>query len=123
MLLATFLVAYAVCDFLLTPLGGFETRPVAEVTGLGIATLGVLFVGLALDIVSLALLIRRSRLGASVAIVGALLYFPAALADQTGHFSALRRPAAIAGFELVQAVVALIVIALGIWTLRSRGPA
>jgi hypothetical protein len=117
-LLAVTLAAYIVCDILLTPPAGLETRPVSHVTGLGFAVLGLLFVGLALAIVSLVLLFRRSRRAPSVAIIAAVLYFPAVLAEQTGNFSSVHAPAAIETVELIQTVVALIVIGAGVWTLR-----
>lgn len=119
--LAFTLVVYVVLDILLTPLGRLETRPVAQVTVIGFVTLALLFAGLVLALFALTLLYRKSAQAALVAIVAAVLYFPAALADQTGLFSSLRPPAAIAGVELVQAVVALAVIGLGAWS-RRRSP-
>ncbi len=117
--LANTLVIYIVLDILLTPLGRLETRPVADVTSVGFATLGLLFAGLVLGILSVILLFRRSRRSAIVAIVAAVLYFPAALADQTGLFSSLRPPTAIANLELAQAVVAVLAIGFGFWALRT----
>src|SRR5437879_9880319 len=67
----------------------FETRPVSNVTTLGFATLGLLFVGLALNIVCLILLLRNYKRSPIFGIVGSVLYFPAAIADQTGLFSSL----------------------------------
>jgi hypothetical protein len=120
------LVVYAVGDVLLTPVAGFETRPVAQVTTLGFITLGLLFVGLVLAIISLVLLFRSSKRAPMLAIVAAVLYYPAVLAEQTGHFSSVHPPAAIERIELVQVVVALAVIAIGYWTLRksptNKGP-
>jgi len=78
------LAAYIVCDVLLTPPAGLETRDPAKVTGLGFAVLGVLFVGLALAIVALVLLFQRSRRAPVVAIVAAILYLPAFVAEQAG---------------------------------------
>ena len=118
-LLGPALIAYAVLDVLLTPLGRLETRPVAQVTVIGFVTLALLFVGLVLALFALTLLYRRSSRAAAVAIVAAVLYFPAVLADQTGLFSSLRPPAAIAGVELAQAVVAIIVVGLGAWMIRG----
>jgi hypothetical protein len=69
------------------------------VTGLGFAVLGLLFVGLA--------------------IVAAVLYLPAFVAEQAGLFSALRPPTAIERVEWVQAVVAIIAVGLGFWLGRS----
>ena len=91
----------------------------SHVTGLGFAVLGLLFVGLALAIVSLVLLFRRSRRAPSVAIIAAVLYFPAVLAEQTGNFSSVHAPAAIETVELIQAAVAMILVGVGIWTIRG----
>lgn len=91
----------------------------SHVTGIGFVVLGLLFVGLALAIVTLVLLIRRSPRAPSVAIVAAVLYFPAVLAEQTGNFSSVHAPPAIETVELIQTAVALIVVGVGIWA--SRG--
>jgi hypothetical protein len=118
--LAVTLAAYVVCDVLLTPPAGLETRPVSHVTGLGFVVLGLLFVGLALAIVSLVLVFRRSRRAPTIAIVAAVLYFPAVLAEQTGNFSSVHAPAAIETVELIQAAVALALMGVGTWTLRAE---
>lgn len=119
-ILAASLVAYVVCDILLTPPARLETRNPAYVTGVGIAALALLFVGLALAVIALVLLFRRSRQASRVAITAALLYFPAPLTEVTGHFSSLRPPTAIALLELIQAVIALVVVGVGIWAGRQR---
>jgi hypothetical protein len=118
-ILAVALAAYIVCDILLTPPAGLETRDPAKVTGLGYSVLGLLFIGLALAIVALVLLFRRSRRAPVVAIVAAVLYLPAFLAEQAGLFSALRPPIAIQRVELAQAIIAIIAIGLGYWLLRT----
>ncbi len=118
-ILAGTLVAYIICDVLLTPPAHLETRDPSHVTIVGIAALVLLFVGLALSVVALVLIFRGSRRSPVVAIVAALLYFPAPLTELTGHFSSLRPPTAIATLELVQAVVALVAIGAGLWTLRG----
>ena len=87
-------------------------------TGTGFATLGLLFLGLALAILALVLLFRRSRRSSLVAIIAAVLYLPAFLAEQTGHFSSLRPPIGIEWVEWVQAVVAVIAIWAAFWVLR-----
>jgi uncharacterized membrane protein (DUF2068 family) len=117
--LAVTLVAYIAFDILLTPVARLETRSASNITSLGLATLGLIFVGLALAIVSLVLLFRRSPRTPIVAIVAAALYFPCALADLTGNFSSDRQPVAIEVIELVQVVVALILVAAGFWMLRG----
>jgi hypothetical protein len=53
-------------------------------------------------------------------VIAGVLYFPVMLADQTGNFSSLRPPAAIAGIELVQAVMALAAIGVGLWILKRN---
>jgi hypothetical protein len=113
---------YIVCDVLLTPPARLETRNPAYVTGLGVATLVLIFIGLALIVLALVLLIRGSGRAPIIAIVGALLYFPAPLAEVTGHFSSLKPPAAIAWIELIQAVLAVIVVGTSLLVLqRTRG--
>jgi hypothetical protein len=84
-LIGVTLVIYIVCDVLLTPLGHLETRPLAAMMGTGFAALGLLFIGLGLAVVDLILVFRRSRRARVVAILAAALYFPTALADQTGR--------------------------------------
>ena len=74
LLLAVVLVSYIVLDVLLTPLAGFETRDPAKVHVTGVAGLALLFVGLALSIVAIILLFRRSGWAPMFAIVAAALY-------------------------------------------------
>lgn len=121
-ILAAALVAYIVCDLLLTPPARLETRNPAYVTVLGIAALVLLFIGLALAVVALVLLFRRSPRSPSIAIAAALLYIPAPLTELTGHFSSLRPPAAIAWLEAIQAVIALVVVAVSLWAIRGADP-
>jgi hypothetical protein len=109
-ILALSLVLYIVIDILLTPLARLETRNPANITVLGIATLVLLFIGLALSVVAITLLFSRSKYLSTVAVVGGALYFPAAVAEWTGTFSAVGAPTAIQLLELAQAVVAVIVI-------------
>lgn len=118
-ILAVVLAAYIVCDILLTPPAGLETRDPAKVTTLGFAVLALLFIGLALGIVALVLLLRGSQRAPMIAIVAAVLYLPAFLAEQASLFSALRPPVAIERVEWVQVVVAVVAIGLGFRLLRS----
>jgi hypothetical protein len=119
-LLAAALVAYIICDVLLTPPAGLETRNPAFVTSLGVATLALLFVGLALSIVALILIARGSSRSTIIAVVAAVLYFPAPIAEAAGHFSSLPPPTAIAWLEVLQALVAVVVIVIGGLVLRRR---
>ena len=121
--LAVALVAYVVADVLLTPPAGLETRNPARVTGVGIATLVLLFLGLALGIIALVLLLRGSRRAPIVAIIASLLFVPAFLAEQTGKFSSLRPPAAIESIEVAQIVVvtiAIVVSSVLLWRNDSK---
>ena len=81
------IIVYIIADFLLTPLGGIETRPIPDVTTTGLATLGLLFIGLGLNVICLVLLLRGYGRAPIFGVIGSLLYFPAAIADQTGQFS------------------------------------
>lgn len=119
-ILAADLALYVVLGILLTPAGQLETRSATKVTVLGIVTLAVFFVGLLGAIFALVFLFRRSRRAPLLAVVAGVLYFPVMLADQTGHFSSLRPPAAIAGVEWVQAIVALALIGVGGWLTRGN---
>jgi hypothetical protein len=101
-------------------LGGFETRDPAKVHAVGLAGLALLFVGLALSVVALVLLFRRSGRAPLFAIVAAVLYYPAFLTELTGTFSSLSAPTAIARIELVQAIVAAAAIGVGFWMLRGQ---
>jgi hypothetical protein len=117
--LAGTLATYVVCDVLLTPIAGIETRPVAKVNGIGFAVLGLLFVGLVLGVIALILVFRRSERAPIIAIVAAVLYLPAFAAEQTGHFSSVTAPLGIQRIEFVQAIVVVIAIGLSLWVLRS----
>src|SRR2546425_13139150 len=116
---AIVMVVYLILDIFLTPYGGFETRTLANTTTVGLATVGLLFVGLALIIASLVSLAIGPRRSSTLAIVGALLYFPAFLADYTKQFSGSPAPAAIASLEIVQALVAIVIILLALQSRRE----
>src|SRR2546428_11544337 len=90
-LFAVVMIVYLIIDFFLTPFGTLETRSFANITTTGYATLGLLFVGLALIIASLVSLAIGPRRSSILAIVGALLYFPVFLADYPGSSRRRRR--------------------------------
>jgi hypothetical protein len=119
-ILAADIALYVVLAFLLTPAGQLETRNAAKVTVLGLVTLVLFFVGIFASIVALVLLFRRSRRAPLLAVIAGVLYFPVMLADQTGSFSSLRPPAAIAAIEWGEAIVALVAIGVAFWTLRGK---
>src|SRR5260370_42102110 len=86
------LVLYVICDILLTPPARLETRNPALVTGIGIVSLALLFFGLALAIVAIVLVYRRSRRAAGAAILAAILFVPAFLVGEAINVSTLRPP-------------------------------
>ncbi len=119
-ILVVLLVVYVLSDILLTPLGGLETRPSADVTTVGFITVSLFFVGLALSVASLVLLFSKPRTSPIVAIIAGILYFPVFIADQTGYFSSLQPPIAIGVLEIVQALVSLFTIFLASSIHRQR---
>jgi len=119
-ILLSLLVIYILSDILLTPLGGLETRPPAQVTTLGLATLGLLFAGLALGVVSLVLLFYRPRRSPILAFIAGILYFPAFLAEQAGYFSSLRPPIAIETLEIIQAIISIVMILMALSVDRQK---
>ncbi len=118
--MARLIVVYIIADFMLTPLGGLETRPISKITTLGYTTLALLFVGLALNVACLVLTLRHYRRSPIFGIIGSILYFPAMIADQTGLFSSLSPPIGIIYVELIEAVVAIGIIVLGTLVLREK---
>src|SRR5260370_14327408 len=112
--------AYGILDVVITPTVGSETRDPTKVTGIGIAGLVLLFIGLGLSIAAIVMLFRRSKRSPNVAIVAALLFLPAFLSEQTGRFSALAPPTGIEVIEWVQALVVVVTIGLGIAVLRAH---
>ena len=102
------------------PARGLETRPVSKVTNIGLTTLGLLFVGLALNAVCLILTIRNYERSPIFGILGSILYFPAVVADQASQFSSLPPPPAITYVEALEALVAIGIIILGALGLQER---
>ena len=114
------IVVYIIADFLLTPLGGVETRDVSKVSSIGVATLGLLFTGLALNVICLILLLRNYRRAPIFGVVGSLLYFPAPIAEATAQFSSLSPPTGIAVIEVIEAIIAIAIIITGALVLREK---
>lgn len=108
------LAAYLVAVFFLTPLGGLEVRPVADVTVVGAISLGLIFVGAILAILALVLLLVGRGPAPTIAVIAAVLFLPGLLADQSGNFSRLHPPPAIFWLEWVQALVVAAVIVLSL---------
>jgi len=90
---------------LLTPLGGLETRSIAETTALGLGTIVLFLVGLVLDVASVGALFRRPRTASILAFIGLTLYFPIFIADSTGLWSSKPAPPAIVYLSVTTAIV------------------
>jgi len=90
---------------LLTPLGGLETRSIAETTALGLGTIVLFLVGLVLDVASVVALFRRPRTASILAFIGLVLYFPIFIADSTGLWSSKPAPPAIVYLSIITAIV------------------
>jgi len=118
--LTRLLVIYIIADFALTPLGGLETRPIADVTTVGVTTLALLFLGLGLNVICLVLTLRHYKRSPILGMIGSILYFPAAIADQTGQFSTLTPPTGITYVEVIEAIVAIAIIVLSALALREK---
>jgi hypothetical protein len=117
-ILILLLAAFILSDILLTPLG-FENRPISNVTSIGLVTLGILFLGLALDLASIVASFRRPKAAAALAIVGSFCYLPVFYTDQTHQFSLLDPPVNIVYVEWLALVVALAAMLAAIQLYRT----
>jgi hypothetical protein len=121
-ILLVLLVIYTISDILLTPLGGLETRNPANLTTFGLATIGLLFTGLALGIVSLLLLFYKPCKSPILAIIAGILFLPAFFTEQAGYFSSSRPPIAIQTLEIIQTLISLVTIFVAASISRQKTP-
>jgi hypothetical protein len=117
--LAVALVVNVLLVILLTPIG-FESRPATDLKTVGYIAIGTIFTGLALDLVSIALLFRSVRLASILAIVGSILFFFPILGDRTGSFFSLPIPPVISALEYIFVVVLLVTLFLAWKVYRQR---
>jgi hypothetical protein len=103
--LAIGLVLAVVLAILLTPLGGLETRSIADTTAIGLSTIVLFLVGLVLDVAAIGALFRRPRTASILAFIGLILYFPIFLADLAGLWSSKPAPPAILYLSIITATV------------------
>ena len=115
------LVVNVLVVILLTPLG-FETRPATELKTVGYIAIGTIFAGLALFVVSFALLFMRVRLASSLAIVGSILFFFPIVGDKGGAFFSLPIPPVIETLENILVVVLLVTLFLASRVYRENNP-
>ena len=103
---------------LLTPLG-FESRPPTDLKTVGYIAIGTIFIGLILDLASIALLFRGVRLASTLAIVGSVLFFFPIVGDQLRFFFSSAIPPVINTLEYVFVVVLLVTLFLASMTNRE----
>ena len=121
MALAALLVVNVVLVFLLTPLG-FESRPSTALKTVGYIAIGTIYAGLALFVVSFALLFMRVRLASSLAIVGSILFFFPILGDRADLFFSTPIPPAINTLEYIFFPVLLVTLFLASRVYRDSRP-
>ena len=105
--LAILLVVFIFCDVLLSPVG-FETRASAIFKSpTSLSWLGLLFVGLIFNVLSLILIFFRPRIASILSIVGSVAYIIPLVADQEHIFTPLPPPPLVTDVEGVTLVVLL----------------
>ena len=119
------LVALVVCVvviILLTPIG-FETRPQSDLKTVGYVSIGTIFAGLTLFILSIAFLFRRAKLASKLAIIASILFFVPVIGDRAGAFFSVPIPPAINVLEYILVIVLLITLFLSSRVYRESNSA
>lgn len=122
-ILTIIMIVNVVIIILLTPIG-FETRPQSDLKPLGYIAIATIFVGLALDLASIGLLLIRVRvkLASSLAILSSVLFFLIIFVDRTGSFLSVLIPPAINTLEylFILVIIATLFIALKVYRDSER---
>jgi hypothetical protein len=122
-MLAVVMILNVVIIILLTPIG-FETRPISALKTLGYIAITTIFVGLALDLTSIVLLLFkrvRFRLASGLAIISSVLFFVIISVDRTGSFFSVSIPPAINSLEyLLTAVLIVTLIIASLVYIRTK---
>jgi hypothetical protein len=111
-ILAIVMIVNVVIIILLTPIG-FETRPTSALKTLGYLAITTIFVGLALDLTSIALLLFkrvRVKLASGLAIISSVLFFLIISVDRTGSFFSVPIPPAINTLEYLLTAVLIVTL-------------
>lgn len=111
-ILAIVMIVNVVIIILLTPIG-FETRPISALKTLGYIAITTIFVGLALDLTSIVLILfkkARVRLASSLAIISSVLFFLIISVDRTGSFFSVPIPPAINTLEYILTSVLVVTL-------------
>lgn len=120
-ILAIVMVVNVVIIILLTPIG-FETRPQSHLKTLGYLAISTIFIGLAMDLASIILLLfKRSRvkLASGLPIISSILFLLVIFVDRTGSFFSVPTPPAINTLEYL--FTAVLIVTLIIASLVQRG--
>lgn len=124
-ILTIVMIVNVVIIILLTPIG-FETRPISALKTLGYIAITTIFVGLALDLTSIVLLLFkrvRVRLASSLAIISAVLFFLIISVDRTGSFFSVPTPPAINTLEYLLTAVLIVTLIIASLVYRGSKPA
>jgi Na+-transporting methylmalonyl-CoA/oxaloacetate decarboxylase gamma subunit len=122
--LAAVMAVNIILIILLTPLG-FETRQIPELKPLGYVAIATIFVGLAMDLASVALLFKRTKikLASGMAIVSSVLFFLIIIVDRTGSFFSVPIPPAISTLEYLLIVALVVTLPLALKVFDESGSA
>ncbi len=122
---AIVMIVNVVIIILLTPIG-FETRPISALKTLGYIAITTIFVGLALDLTSIVLLLfkrAKVRLASSLAIISVVLFFLIISIDRTGSFFSVPTPPAINTLEYLFTAVLIVTLIIASLVYRGSKPA
>jgi hypothetical protein len=118
------MIVNVVIIILLTPIG-FETRPISALKTLGYIAITTIFIGLALDLASIVLLLfkrGRVRLASGLAIISAVLFFLIISVDRTGAFFSAPIPPAITTLEYLLTAILIVTLFIAAWVYRGSKP-
>jgi len=124
-ILAVVIVVNVVIIILLTPVG-FETRPQSHLKTLGYLAISTIFIGLALDLASIILLLfkrARVRLASGLPIVSSILFLLVVFVDRTGSFFSVPTPPAINTLEYLFTAVLIVTLITASLVYRGSKPA
>ena len=124
-ILTIVMIVNVVIIILLTPIG-FETRPTSALKTLGYIAITTIFVGLALDLASIGLLLfkkARVRLASGLAIISSVLFFLIISVDRTGSFFSVPIPPAITTLEYLLTVILIVTLVIASLVYRGSKPA
>ena len=123
--LAIVMIVNVLIIIFLTPIG-FETRPISALKTFGYLAIVTIFVGIALDLASIVLLLFkrvRVRLASGLTIVTSVLFFLIILVDRTGSFFSVPIPPAINTLEYLFTVVLILTLFIASLVYRGSKPA